>query len=136
MTTPDETPEPDEAAEPAPRNSRRRWLWIVPLVLVVLAGAVLVGSYRVYGEWPWSKYPTRLHACGRGFERGANETLAEIEANGDTLVRVGKVPGWLNSGKLWTTSAGDALPGQVCHVRMWVQTSSDGYRLYSLPGGP
>jgi hypothetical protein len=108
---------------------------MVPLALVLIAAAVLAGSYRVYGEWPWSKAPTRLHACGRGFERGGSETRSQIEAKGDVLVRIGKVPGWLNSGELWTTSVGDAIPGQRCHVRVWVRTSNDEFQLYSLPDG-
>ena len=131
MTTPD--PNPDPISSP---NRRRRWPWVIPLALVLAVVLVLGASYRVYGEWPWSKYPTRLHACGRDFVRQGSQTRAQIEAQGNTLAPLGTVPGWLNSGKLWTTSLGDPLPGQKCHVAMWVQTSSNSFESYNLSGGP
>lgn len=132
-------PAPEPAPAPEPRRRLRTWvgqhrLWAIASAFVAVLLVVLLGSYRVYGEWPWSAYPTRLHACGTGFDHHGHQTRAQITANGDTLVPMGKVPGWLNSGRLWTTSAGGALPGQKCHERMWVQTSGDSFELYTLPG--
>jgi hypothetical protein len=124
------------AREPRPRWSPRRRLTTGALTLAVLVGIALVGSYGLYKEWPWSAYPSRLYACGRDFIDSGSQTREQIRAEGNSLIRVGSVPGWLNHGQLWTTSSGQPLPGHDCRVVMWVRTGKDTFESYGLSGGP
>jgi hypothetical protein len=131
MTAPDDTVIRSTGAR------RKTRLWVAAAVIVVVgAGCLLLVSYGMYKQWPWSDYPSTLYACGRDFIDEGVESREQIEANGDRLVRLGSVPGWLNHGQLWTTSLGEPLPDQKCHVVMWVRTGRDAFESYSLSGAP
>jgi hypothetical protein len=120
----------------------RRWAPLaISLVLTVAWGIALLGYRVAYDAWPWSAYPSTLHACGRDFQPAGHPLgRAGIADQRYHLVRHGRVPGWFNRPEVWTfdTVAGEqthALPGG-CHVVMWVREGADSYRPYSLEGGP
>lgn len=119
-----------------PRRAAKRWIITAAVLALLACGLLLVGSRAAYDEWPWSSHPSTLHVCGRDYIDEGAQTRSQIVANGDHLVRVGSVPGWLNTGELWTTHVGAALNGTTCHVVMWVRTGTDTFEAYALSGGP
>jgi hypothetical protein len=131
---------PDTGGAPrvaTPDRSRRRWLiWAVAGVAIASGGS-LVASYGLYREWPWSAYPSALHVCGRDYLPSAGtRSRHQIEAAGESIKKVGTVPGWLNHGDLWGPTAGPPLTtGTRCYFVMWVRTESDTFKEFVLSGG-
>ena len=102
------------------------------MTVVLLAGIALIVSYGAYKEWPWSTYPSRLYACDRDFQAGGPpQTRAQIaRTDASPLVRIGDVPGWLNSGELWAHAGTPPFSG-ICRVVMYVRGGADQFKAYA-----
>ena len=106
----------------------------VGIVALVVCGLLL--NYAMYGEWPWTAYPSALKMCGRDFQKeGAPETRKQLESlHHEMLVRIGDMPGWFNRGDLWAYR--DEQPfSSDCRVVMMVR-DGDHFQTYDLIGGP
>jgi hypothetical protein len=117
--------------------AQRRWPSVLVALLVIASGIGLLVSYRTYDEWPWSTYPSQLHACGRDFQSSSRpQTHAQLIAFDSTdIVKVGQVPGWFNSGELWAYRNEQPFSG-ICRVVMFVRGGADEFESYELVGGP
>ena len=117
------------------RWTRRRLIASALIALIIVGLGAIVLTRAIYDEWPWAKYPSILHACGRDFvPSGQPQTRHDVESRNGPLVDLGGTPGWFTRGELWAASSTPAFSGD-CRVVMWVE-SKDGFKAYALSGGP
>jgi hypothetical protein len=112
-------------AAPAARTGRRRWAWraAVAVVLLVLAALEVRSALWFHTVLPWS-VGDRVHVCDRDFRRAEHVSAAAADG---PLARIA-------DGPLLQPLYGHPA-GTPCTMVLYLP-EGDGYREYSLLGGP
>jgi hypothetical protein len=121
------------------------WAALAAAALVVLAGGGFAVWYRsAYHVWPGEGIPSRIHWCGRDYERGPGPAMsgaAARKALGGPLEPVMSVPP-IDSHELYATRDDAAQqPAQRagrspgCATLVVLRTGDDAYLVYELQGG-
>jgi hypothetical protein len=121
------------------------WAALAAAAVVVVAGGGWAVWYRsTYHAWPGEGVPSRIHWCGRDYQRGPDPAIsgaAASKALGGPLQPVMSVPP-IDSHELYASrSAAAQQPAQRagrssgCATLVVLRTGADAYLVYELQGG-
>jgi hypothetical protein len=109
---------------------------VIGLALVVGWNTLLGFVFSPSGIYDGSSLPSRLHLCGRTWNKGGMETLEAIDADynpGPTLVS--PILGGLLS-PCPAAACTNVARNSPCDTVVFVRIAEDAYVSYGLAGGP
>ena len=128
---------------PAPPRPRRRWLAVLSLAALLVAGYGLVATYlsrQDYGTFAFWRVPSRIDYCGRRYYSAG--IASGIPSTFIRQVDPSARPRWQTVGHTFSLRPIQAPVSQhwrfssVCTMELYVPVGGARYETYELSGGP